>query len=143
MHRPISTTEIDGVWSYLSTIDWSEPWLLGLGLFHLVCALLTISLRNCGTPLGAYFLVLLLLVYMSENINEWAAQNWKLFAHQQYFDSNGLFISLLFSTPLLINCLVIVVLWLWNAGIMLVQVKQSQIRRDIRAAREENSKKDK
>jgi len=33
----------------------------------------------------------------------------RIFSLQQYFDEKGMFISLLFSTPLLINCFILVV----------------------------------
>lgn len=49
------------------------------------------------------------LVYFSETINEYAAFNWKMFSRQQYFDSKGLFISVVFSVPILLNCMLMVV----------------------------------
>lgn len=51
----------------------------------------------------------MLLVYFSENINELAAENWQSFSRQQYFDSNGLFISTVFSIPILLNCMLMIV----------------------------------
>ena len=33
----------------------------------------------------------------------------RFFASEQYFDSPGLFISVVFSTPMLFNCLIIIV----------------------------------
>lgn len=50
-----------------------------------------------------------LLVYFSESINKLASTNWKIFSRQQYFDSNGLFISVVFSIPILFNCMLMVV----------------------------------
>lgn len=46
---------------------------------------------------------------MSEYINEVAAHNWQTFSRQQYFDSNGLFISTVFCIPLLLNCMILIV----------------------------------
>lgn len=48
-------------------------------------------------------------VYFSESINEYAALNWHSFSKQQYFDSNGLFISTVFSIPILLNCMLLIV----------------------------------
>lgn len=53
--------------------------------------------------------VLVFVVYFSEYINEVAAQNWQLFSRQQYFDSNGLFISTFFSIPVLLICMLMIV----------------------------------
>lgn len=49
------------------------------------------------------FIILLSAAYCSESINEFAAAKWKSFSKQQYFDSNGLFISTVFSIPILLN----------------------------------------
>lgn len=35
--------------------------------------------------------------------------NWHSFSKQQYFDSNGLFISTVFSIPILLNCMLLIV----------------------------------
>lgn len=50
-----------------------------------------------------------LMVFFSESINEFASKNWALFSRQQYFDSKGLFISIVFSVPILLNCMIMVV----------------------------------
>ncbi|GAB1606265.1 transmembrane protein 18-like isoform X1 [Argonauta hians] len=122
----IQTDQITGLWSYLESVDWSERWFLGLGVFHVLCALLTIFTKSHGTSQSLHFAVMLLLVYSAKYINEWAATNYRLFAQQQYFDSNGLFISLVFSVPILLNCLVIVILWLWNVGHLIAEVKRTK-----------------
>lgn len=49
------------------------------------------------------------IVYFSESINEYAALNWRTFSKQQYFDDNGLFISTVFSIPILLNCMLLIV----------------------------------
>lgn len=49
------------------------------------------------------------MVYFSESLNELAARHWSSFSRQQYFDSQGLFISVVFSVPLLLNCMILVV----------------------------------
>jgi hypothetical protein len=49
------------------------------------------------------------LCYFAEKINEIAARNWKAFAKEQYFDSNGLFISIIWCAPIIINTCFIVV----------------------------------
>ncbi|KAH3848946.1 transmembrane protein 18-like [Dreissena polymorpha] len=140
--NPIRVNEISGLWAYLQTIDWSERWLYGLGAFHTLCAILTITTRHTGTVQAIYFSALMVLVLCAEYINQWAAENWKLFANQQYFDSNGLFISVVFSVPLLINCLFMVISWLWDVGLLISNVKQlkiEQMRKRAATSREPTS----
>lgn len=127
-HKAIKINEIDGLITYLQSIDWTEPWFSGLAAFHVTCAILTVLTRKTGVLQSIYFATLMILVFCAEYINEWAAKNWNLFAKQQYFDSNGFFISVVFSVPVLINCLVIVVSWLWDVGMLISNVKQMKIR---------------
>ncbi|XP_072029206.1 transmembrane protein 18-like [Amphiura filiformis] len=135
--------EIDGMWAFLKQIDWTEPWLIILNVFHIVCLLFTFCTAKYFNVQVVYFLLLLLLIYMSENINEWASQNYKLFARLQYFDSSGLFISVVLCVPVLINCLVILCLWIYTAAHMLVSVKRAQLRQQIKKDKQESENKDK
>ncbi|EDV19386.1 uncharacterized protein TRIADDRAFT_33664 [Trichoplax adhaerens] len=90
-------------------IDWTERWLLGLVAFHVICLLFILSSGHRTNLQTILFLALLLMTWSTQFVNEYAAQNWRSFASQQYFDSQGLFISIVFSAPALINCLIIVV----------------------------------
>lgn len=130
---PINIDGIDGFIGYLRSIDWSETWLIGLMLVHLLVFCLTILTRNHGNFQAVLFFILLMLVYVSENINEFAARNWRYFSRQQYFDSKGLFISVIFSMPLLINCLLMVCNWLYASGTLMVKLKRAQLRERLRS----------
>lgn len=48
-------------------------------------------------------------VYLAERLNSILADNWKSFASQNYFDPHGLFLSVLWSGPLLLVAIVILV----------------------------------
>ncbi|TMW45162.1 hypothetical protein DOY81_009764 [Sarcophaga bullata] len=71
-------------------------------------------------------------VYFSESINEYAALNWRSFSKQQYFDSNGLFISTVFSIPILLNCMLLIGAWLYNSTKMMATLKIAQLKDKVR-----------
>lgn len=48
-------------------------------------------------------------VYAAEYINDLGARHWREFATQNYFDRTGVFISLMFSLPIILIALYIVV----------------------------------
>lgn len=129
----IRTDEIIGVWTFLQNIDWHDPWLVGLIFFHVVVTLMTLLTRNHGNFQVLLFFILLLLVYFSESINEIAANNWSFFSRQQYFDSQGMFISLVFSVPILLNCMIMVANWLWQSSQLMTKLKRAQLRQQAQS----------
>ncbi|XP_054719941.1 transmembrane protein 18-like [Uloborus diversus] len=130
---PHMRNEVLNLISFLKEIDWTEPWLIGLLVFHTLVTVVTVATRHHGNFQGAFFFTLLMLVFCSSTINELAASNWKYFSRQQYFDSGGMFISIVFSSPILLNCLVMVGHWLWMSGSLMVKVKQAQFKERMRA----------
>lgn len=131
----VKTTQITDIWTYLETIEWSDPWFSGLLTFHIMTFLVTFLSRNKQAVQAGHFILLLLMVYFAERLNELAAIHYKTFSRQQYFDSKGLFISLVWSAPLLTNCLIIVMMWvLYSSQLMIatgqMKLKQDQRRRD-------------
>lgn len=87
--------------------------------FHFRCSFILIALHW----ISIFSTSAVLLVYFSENINELAAIHWRSFSRQQYFDSNGLFISTVFSIPILLNCMLMIVSATETTGNYCVQLK--------------------
>ncbi|TRY88521.1 hypothetical protein DNTS_014073 [Danionella cerebrum] len=144
--KNISATPIDGfskvritsIWSFLQSVDWSEPWLMGLLSFHVLC--FAVSLLSCRyyRIQICHFLFMVSMVYSAEYLNEVAAMNWRSFSKFQYFDSKGMFISLVFSVPLLLNTVLIVAVWVWKTFSTMTELKILQLKR--KAARENHKK---
>lgn len=85
------------------------------------------------------------MCYFSEYLNEMAAKNWKEFSQEQYFDSNGLFISVVFNAPLILNCCLIVILWLIETYHLLIEtakLKAKRIQKEKEKNETENKKND-
>ncbi|KAL7988025.1 hypothetical protein Chor_006944 [Crotalus horridus] len=123
-----------GVTRILTDTDWSEPWILTLVFFHIVCLLFTyLSFQHYRFQIGL-FLSIMILVFCAEYINEVAAANWRFFSKHQYFDSQGMFISLVFSTPLLLNGILIVIAWVYKTVNVMTELKTIQQKR--KASRE-------
>lgn len=123
----IEVNEITDFNSYLQSIDITDPLIIGLLIFH-VATLVTILFTRTFTNFQIFiFLALLSLVYFSESINEIAAQKWASFSRQQYFDSNGMFMSITVSMPVLLNCMLLIGLWLYESTQTMSRLKSVQV----------------
>lgn len=133
----INTKDIDSIYKFLAHTDWTEPFLQGLVIFHVLSMLTIIATRKRVWIQGFLFTVLLVSISLTERANEWLANNFKLYAKLQYFDSQGMFISLTYSAPVLINCVIILINWFFISGDMLVKVKRKQIEVESKESKKE------
>jgi uncharacterized membrane protein YciS (DUF1049 family) len=81
------------------------------------------------------------MVYFSEYLNELAASNYQKFSNQNYFDSNGMFISIIFCCPILLNSLFILARWLMMSFDLITKVKTAQLKQEIKRKKEQTRKK--
>ncbi|XP_055044413.1 transmembrane protein 18 [Misgurnus anguillicaudatus] len=133
-----SNVRITSVWTFLQSVDWSESWLMGLVAFHVICFAVTILCRKYYRLQICQFLLMVAMVYSAEYLNELAAMNWRSFSRFQYFDSKGMFISLVYSVPLLLNTIIIVAFWVWGTFSTMIELKTLQLKK--RAAKQKNKK---
>ncbi|KAG6408352.1 hypothetical protein SASPL_131357 [Salvia splendens] len=120
---------------FFHAIDWKEPWLICLLSFHVILLVVVfVSRRNINFQM---FLFLLALggVYLAERLNHVLGSNWKNFAGQNYFDTNGLFLSVLWSGPLLVIAIIILVNTLFSLCYLIVRWKRAELKHRTRAAR--------
>ncbi|XP_068580658.1 transmembrane protein 18 [Cebidichthys violaceus] len=127
-----SNLRITSVWTFLMSVQWSESWLIGLLLFHVVCLFLTVLTCRYYRAQICHFLLMVGLVYSAEYLNELAAMNWRSFSNFQYFDSKGMFISLVYSIPLLLNTVIIVMVWVYRTFSTMTELKTLQLKRKAR-----------
>nr|XP_061785627.1 transmembrane protein 18-like [Nerophis lumbriciformis] len=135
-----SNLRITSIWTFLLSVQWSEPWLIGCLVFHCMCLCLTVLTCKYYRAQICHFLFIVALVYSAEYLNELAAMNWRSFSQFQYFDSTGMFISLVFSIPLLFNAVIIVMVWVYRTFSTMVELKTLQLKRKTR--RENRAKND-
>ncbi|CAA0818468.1 Unknown protein [Striga hermonthica] len=112
-----------------------EPWLICLVSFHVLLLLVAfLSRKNINFQM-CLFLLALGGVYFAERLNQFLAGNWRSFAGQNYFDANGLFLSVLWSGPLLVIAIVILVNTLFSLCYLIVRWKRAELKHRARIAR--------
>lgn len=137
----IEVNEITDIFGYIQSIDWNDRWLYALIGFHVLTTVVTLATRKYGSLQIVIFLGLLVLVYCSESINEYAAEHWKLFSKQQYFDSKGFFISIMFSMPILLNCMLLIGTWLYQSFELMSSLKTMQLKKSLELRKKAEMKK--
>jgi len=121
------------VLGFVHAVDWNERWLLGLGAFHVFVWVVMIASRRNSDAQMVLLVTILGLVYSAEWINSLAADHWQEFARQNYFDRRGVFVSIMFSAPLLCAALLVLLNSLRAASSLLIQVKRKELRVAARA----------
>ncbi|XP_062407406.1 transmembrane protein 18 [Sardina pilchardus] len=134
-----SNLRVTSIWTFLQTIQWTEPWLMGLLAFHAFCFIATLFTCKYYRLQICLFLMMVGMVASAEYLNEFAAMNWSLFSKFQYFDSKGMFISLVYSVPLLFNTIIIVAVWVYRTFCTMTELKTLQLKRKV--ARHQSQKK--
>ncbi|EMS66608.1 hypothetical protein TRIUR3_06373 [Triticum urartu] len=74
-------------------------------------------------------------VFLAEKLNTFLGQNWKSFSSQNYFDPQGLFISVMWSGPLLLITILILVNTLVTLCMLMVRWKRAELKHRAREAR--------
>ncbi|KAM7507632.1 hypothetical protein LguiA_018085 [Lonicera macranthoides] len=117
---------------FFHAIDWKEPWLMYLMAFHAVLLLVTIFSRKNINFQMFLFLLALAGVYLAERLNSFLGENWKSFAGQNYFDPQGVFLSVLWSGPLLVISIIILVNTLFSLCQLIVRWKRAELKHRAR-----------
>ncbi|XP_071720842.1 uncharacterized protein [Rutidosis leptorrhynchoides] len=119
---------VDNFIGFFHAIDWKEPWLVGLTVFHFMALVMIITTRKNINFQMYLFLLSLAGVYLAERLNTFLSDNWKSFAGQNYFDRHGVFLSVLWSGPLLVFATIILVNTLFSLCQLIVKWKRAELR---------------
>jgi len=131
---------VNGAVTFFKSLDWGEPWLYALAFAYLLLyAGLYLSRRNSAIQIFT-FVFLLMIVYIAEDINGYLAENHKAFTKHQYFDSRGMFISVMMSTPLLLASAFIAGNWFKLSFELMQEVKIMQVKQKHRAQQRQENK---
>jgi len=125
-------TPMEHINAFRSAITWNEPFIIGLIAFQVIMftAALYVSKRDRGiAPRLTVMVMIGSLVKLSQHINSYAAEHWASFATQNYFDKRGVFIGIMFCGPLLLNCFMMLFLFLREASQLLIEVKKYEIKK--------------
>ena len=116
-------------------MDWREPWIRCLLGFHVAMLVLALATRKSETAQTIIFLALMCLVFGAERLNALARAHWRTFSAQNYFDEGGFFATTIFSGPLLVVLVVVLVNFLVIMTGEMVKTKRAQMQRDRRRRR--------
>ena len=118
--------------AFAHAINWMEPFILSLLLFHVVVLGCTIWVSRPNfslTPRIVLMVCIAGLVRFAETMNHWLNKNWQsLNITQNYFDSRGYFISIFLCAPLLFDSFIMLICFLREASQLLVQVKTAELK---------------
>jgi len=125
---PFEGSLIEDVTLFVNAIDWTEWWIILLGIIEVSWLLVIIVTRKMHNTQIFCFLLSLLGVYMAEVLNNIGRQYWHYFAQANYFDEHGVFMSVLYSLPLLIISIIALINLLLATCDMLIKVKRAELR---------------
>ncbi|KAE8898593.1 hypothetical protein PF003_g17418 [Phytophthora fragariae] len=118
---------------WYEAVDWTEPLVVGLLSFHAALLAALWLTRKWLYTQFALFVLILLLVLSTEQLNAWGRENWRLVATQRYFDPQGVFMAIFYAGPLLAAGFFQLVLSLKNMVDMVVIVKRAEYRQQLKA----------
>lgn len=139
-------TPMEHISAFKTAINWKEHFIIGLIVFQILMFVSAyyVSKRDRGlVPRITVMVVIGVLVRLSEYINSYAAEHWRIFATQNYFDKGGVFVGIMFCGPLLVDCFMMLYLFLREASQLLIEVKTHEIKKkrakEAKAKEKENS----
>ncbi|KAF8923516.1 transmembrane protein 18-domain-containing protein [Dissophora ornata] len=117
---------------FISAVEWQQTWIQMILALHLTIFIVIILIRNRPNGLAAMLFCTILLAALSEPLNGIGSRHWQLFSDDNYFDQHGVFTSLVWAAPHLVNAILAVLLLLRNTVKLLVKFKRAQLQENKR-----------
>ncbi|KAF6253983.1 transmembrane protein 18-domain-containing protein [Scenedesmus sp. NREL 46B-D3] len=117
----------ENVQAFAHAVDWKERWMAGILACHVLVFLAVVLFRRNTTFLGIMFCVLGAAVFLGERLNALAGDHWEAFAGQDYFDSHGIFYSIVVSGPAVVNLFAVLIFYLIEVTSLMVVVKKKEL----------------
>lgn len=121
---------------FVQSVDWTEPWLMGLIMLHLLLLTLAVTSRKHSNTQTVLFLTTLLGVYLAERLNSVAQEHWEFFARRPYFDAQGFFLATVWSGPLLLVAALVLLNSVMHLVSLIVKWKKAMAKHHARLARQ-------
>jgi hypothetical protein len=107
-------------------------------VFHITLLVLAVASRKHSNVQMAMFYCGLICVYVAERMNIYLHRHWKSFARQPYFDSHGVFLSVVWSGPLLLVSALIIFNSLLTLTSLMVKWKRAELKHRALASAKKN-----
>ncbi|KAJ1922877.1 Transmembrane protein 18 [Tieghemiomyces parasiticus] len=115
--------------AFYDAVHWDQPWLQALLALHVLLWVLALGpLRRSETGLSILFAGLCLLILAAPCLNLLGDRYWPHFSSTNYFQTNGHFITLVYSLPLMILLVVVLILLVAQVAQMLIRAKRQELR---------------
>ncbi|KMS99960.1 hypothetical protein BVRB_1g018030 isoform B [Beta vulgaris subsp. vulgaris] len=112
---------------------------MGILGFYALLLLVTIISKSHVNFQMCLFLLALSGVYLAERLNRFLGNQWQFFATQNYFDPHGIFLSVLWSGPLLLIAILILINTLFSMCHLIIQWKRAELRHRARLSQKKDS----
>merc|ERR1712224_862850 len=119
-HNHRDWTFYESIMGFVSAVDWSEKWIIGLVTLHICLLFSVVFFRkniNCQTVL---FGIMCAIIFFLERLNSYGRRHWRDFSSQNYFDEHGVFIGGILAAPIFVILTLQLALWLWLLKDMLI-----------------------
>ena len=137
-------TMMESLHAFRSAITWSEPFIISLLLFQVIMFLLCIYVSKYNPHLAprlGIMVFIAILVKGSEYMNQYGSDHWESFCTQNYFDAQGVFMSMMICAPLLVDSFIMLCFYLRETSQLLIQFKKLQLKQQQKQRRNPNAAK--